>query len=644
MNVENGPRFALEETFELAVEAAAVGVWELSLSSYDVNWSPRCNQIFGLPLETKLTYKEFLQSVHFEDRPMVDRVVQAALDPRGTGNYDIEYRVVRPNSEIRWVAAKGRVLFGSGTGALRPHRFLGTVIDITDQRHAEHARSHLAAIVESSHDAILSNDLNGVVRSWNAGAERMFGYSKQEMIGCPVLVLIQPDFHIEEAKTSGGLRSGEKADHCETIGTRKNGEQFEVSLTISPVKDGSGKIIGASRIIRDISQQKRAERRLHQASKMEAVGQLTGGIAHDFNNILAIMLGNLELVASSLPLDSAEHQRIRQAITAAELGANLTGRLLAFARQQPLDSLVIDTAAVVSKAAEFIGGSIGSKVLLQITIVPTLWQTKVDKTQLETALLNLSVNARDAMPSGGQLHIDCRNVVLEEPHSDGLEMTTPKEYVLISVRDTGTGMTADELARASEPFFTTKPVGQGTGLGLSMVSGFIKQCGGEFRIESQLLKGTTIHLYLPRGTVCDTEHKSDTPSLPSCVQKADETILLVEDEAGIREVFSYGLRSLGYHVIDVEDGPSALAVLHSEQRVDLLLTDINLPGGMNGVALAEMAAALHPAIKIIYSSACTTDVLRRDYKPGEGWQLITKPTPLGVLFTTIRDVLDQHAT
>lgn len=645
MSIESrGRKFSVEDSLQLAIEAASIGVWELAIPSNEVLWSTRCNEIFGLPLEAELKYVDFLERVHEEDRVRVDDVIQSVLDPSGTGNYEIEYRIVRPNGEVRWVAAKGRVFFGQELEERVPYRFLGTLIDRTEHRQTEQARSHLAAIVESSHDAILSKDANGIVTSWNRGAQQMFGHSEDEIIGRPVLTLIPKDLHPEEIGILNRIRAGERIKHYETIRTRKNGEHVEVSITISPVNDSSGKVTGASTVIRDISQQKKAERRLRQAYKMEALGQLTGGIAHDFNNILAIMMGNLELIAGACSSDPLAKEKIQQTVDAAERAADLTRRLLAFARQQPLDPTIVNTAAVVNNAAEFIRSSLGATVLLQITIPPALWPTKIDKNQFENALLNLAVNARDAMPGGGRLYIDCQNVGIEDAQNDVLGALGPYEYVLISVRDTGTGMTAESLARATEPFFTTKPIGHGTGLGLSMVHGFIEQSGGRIRIDSQLSSGTTIHLYLPRANSGELELSHAPPALPTHVHRGAETILIVEDEPAIRTTLAYALKSLGYHVLDAEDGPSAIVVLRSEHRVDLLLTDITLPNGMNGVIVAEEAKALHPAIKVIFSSGYTSNVLIRDYKLAEGAHLVTKPARLKDLFAKIRNTLDESPT
>ncbi len=472
----------------------------------------------------------------------------------------------------------------------------------------------------------------------------MFGYSADEIIGRSILTLIPDHLHLEESKIVRRLRAGEKIDHFETTHIRKTGEHFEVSVTLSPVRDGSGHIGGASKVIRDISQQKTAERRVRQAYKMEALGQFTGGIAHDFNNILAIIMGNLELIAGSCSNDPFAKEKIQQTVEAAERAADLTRRLLAFARQQSLDPAVVHTGEIVRNAATFICSSLGATIAVQVTIPPDLWLTMIDKNQLENALLNLAVNARDAMPEGGQLYLDCQNVDLREAQIDALGTLHPGRYVVISVRDTGSGMTAESIAKATEPFYTTKPIGKGTGLGLSMVYGFIKQSGGHLRISSVLSSGTTVQLYLPESKAEERAPSFLPPLLPTDVSRGTETVLIVEDEHSIRTTVAYALKALGYTVFDREDGPTAVSLLQRTQHIDLLLTDITLPNGMSGVRLAEEAIALHPAIKVIFSSGYTSNVLIRDYKLAEEAHLVTKPVRMKDLFAKIRSVLDHPAT
>jgi len=644
MSVDPGnDGLSVQETLQLAVEAAAIGVWELTLPTNQIRWSPRCNEIFGLPLETELSYEKFLESIHSEDRPEVDEVVRAVLQPNGTGNYEIAYRIVRPDGEVRWVAAKGKAYFREEHGWQMPYQFVGTLIDRSEHRHAEEAHSHLAAIVESSDDAILSKGTDGVIKSWNPGAERMFGYSADEIIGRSILTLIPEHLRSEEARIIRRLRAGEKVDHFETTHITKRGEHLEVSVTISPVRDGSGQIVGASKVIRDISQQKTAERRLRQAYKMEALGQFTGGIAHDFNNILAIIMGNLELIAGSCCNDPLAKEKIQQTVDAAERAADLTRRLLAFARQQSLDPAVVHTGEVVQNAATFIGSSLGATIVVESSIAPDLWRTKIDKNQLENALLNLAVNARDAMSGGGRIYIVCQNVDITEAENDTLGTLRLGKYVRISVRDTGSGMATDSIVRATEPFYTTKTIGQGTGLGLSMVYGFIKQSGGHLRISSELSSGTTVELYLPRAKADEMAPSISPPPLPAAASQGTETILIVEDEHSIRTTLAYALRSVGYTVLDAEDGPTAVGLLRRTQHIDLLLTDITLPNGMNGVMLAKEAMARHPAIKVIFSSGYTSNVLIRDYQMVKEAHLLTKPVRMRELFSKIRRVLDLPA-
>jgi PAS domain S-box-containing protein len=396
----------------------------------------------------------------------------------------------------------------------------------------------------------------------------------------------------------------------------------------------------------DVSQRNAAEEQLRQAHKLESLGQLTGGVAHDFNNILAIILGNLEMIAQRRPVSEAAPEaeagirdHIEQAIHSVHRGADLTRRLLAYARQQPLAPRVVSIARLIDETVSFLRSTLGPTIQIETTAEPTLWDAQIDPGQLENALLNLAVNARDAMPHGGNLTIRSSNLHLDQT---ALGEIPPGEYVLLSIADTGSGMPPDVIARATEPFFTTKPVGQGTGLGLSMVYGFLKQSGGHLQIESQINAGTSIHLYLPRAHPAVPATPAANPAsfrrrLP---RGGKERILVVEDEHAIRTVLVSILRTLGYTVLEAEDGPTALTHLRQPGHIDLLLTDVVLPNGISGGLLAADARILRPGIKVLFSSGYTRNVLIRDRRLEEGVHLLTKPFHLAELATAVRQVLD----
>ena len=388
----------------------------------------------------------------------------------------------------------------------------------------------------------------------------------------------------------------------------------------------------------DVTERNAAEQRNRQAYKIESLGQLTGGIAHDFNNLLTILTTSLELIAQQ-DLDPPSRSLVEDAIHSVHTGVSLTRRLLTYASRQPLEAEVVRVEKLLDSMAPFLKAGIGTAITLQVTSAPGLWQSTVDPHQLESALLNLSLNARDAMPQGGSLRIAARNYHIGRNQPGPLGDINAGDYVLLTITDTGIGMPESVLSRATEPFFTTKPIGQGTGLGLNMVYGFLRQSGGSFQIESKPNAGTTIFLYLPRatpsGTVLIPQTIAATP-----IPRGSETILLVEDEPTIRHVLTLLLRSLGYTVLDANDGPSALAQLAATPGVSLLLTDVILPRGMDGQALAAQARTLYPALRILYSSGYTQDVLVRDKRISEDARLLTKPYHVTDLARELRLVLD----
>ena len=391
-------------------------------------------------------------------------------------------------------------------------------------------------------------------------------------------------------------------------------------------------------ICQDITERRATEHQLRQAQKMEAVGQLTGGIAHDFNNLLTVVLGNLQLLERALRADERNHRRIRTAVEAVERGAELTKRLLAFSRKQRLEPKVVDANALLSGMDDLLHRALGEEVELEVARADDLWLTKADQSQLETAILNLAINARDAMPGGGKLTVETANAHLDSEYASLHVEVTPGEYVLIAVSDTGTGIAKDVIDKVFQPFFTTKETGKGTGLGLSMVHGFVKQSGGHIKIYSEPGCGTTVKIYLPREKVSALQ--AGAPTLGSvALATGQETILLVEDDAKVREVAVSLLRELGYRVLEAVDGPSALAVIEGDQAIDLLFSDIVMPGGMNGLELAQQARRRRPDLRVLHTSGYAEAAVAR----GSGVaadSLIGKPYRKEDLARKVRRALD----
>jgi PAS domain S-box-containing protein len=385
-----------------------------------------------------------------------------------------------------------------------------------------------------------------------------------------------------------------------------------------------------------------AHEQLRQAQKMEAVGQLTGGIAHDFNNLLQGVTGSLELIRRHIRqgrVDGLE-RFIDGAMASAERAAALTHRLLAFSRRQPLDPRAVDANPLIASMEELLRRSLGSRIRLEVRGADDLWLTLCDGNQLESAILNLCINARDAMPGEGSLYITTSNVVLDAGEARRLGDIEAGQYVRIAVSDTGTGMSPDTVAKAFEPFFTTKPIGQGTGLGLSMIYGFVRQSGGQVRIDSALDRGTTVNLYLPRHEGdAGTDQRVPGASMVPAVVAASETVLVVEDDEVIRGLIVETLEDMGYRTWQAADGPSGLAILQSSVSVDLLVTDIGLPG-LNGRQVADAARLLRPGLKVLFMTGYAENAIAGSDYLGEGVELITKPFAIDAFTQRVAAMLD----
>jgi signal transduction histidine kinase/CheY-like chemotaxis protein len=383
------------------------------------------------------------------------------------------------------------------------------------------------------------------------------------------------------------------------------------------------------------------EHALRQSQKMEAVGQLTGGVAHDFNNLLQVIIGNLDTLQRNLPEESSRLKRAAaHAMNGARRAGALTRRLLAFSRRQPLDPKPLNVNALVTSLSELIHRTLGETVAVETVLAAGLWQVEADNNELEAAMLNLAVNARDAMLDGGRLTIETSNAHIDEAYAANYAEVTPGQYVCIAVSDTGMGMDEATVAKAFEPFFTTKPVGRGTGLGLSQVYGFVKQSGGHVKIYSEVDQGTTVKIYLPRLTSAESIANDET-DLPVPEGQSEETILVVEDDDEVRTYSVEILRELGYRVVEAHDGPSALRLLERQVRVDLLFTDVVLPGGVTGAQVAAQARELKPSLKVLFTTGYARNAIIHHGRLDKGVKLITKPFGSTELAARVRDVLDE---
>jgi PAS domain S-box-containing protein len=484
-----------------------------------------------------------------------------------------------------------------------------TYREVSERKRTEEARARLAAIVESSQDAIVGKDLNGTVISWNQGAEKIFGYRADEMIGQSILrLLLPPGQEHEEDGILERIGQGETVDMPDTTRLRKDGKLIHVSLMICPVRHTDGRIVGVSKIARDITERKLLERQLRQSQKMEAIGQLTGGIAHDFNNLLAIVIGNLGLLEPMIGGNEVALRRLKPAQKAASRGADLTRRLLALASKEDLKPASTRLDEAILETIEMVGHALGPEVKIVTKFSASVPPVFVDAAGLASALLNLAVNARDAMPKGGTLTISTEMSDLDEsfPGVQAKELKAGA-YARITVSDTGHGMSRETLERALEPFFTTKPRNKGTGLGLAMVYGFARQSGGIVRLYSEENYGTTVSLYLPlAGEITSPAIELPAEHLPL---HAGGTVLVVDDEAELLEIAHAYLMEMGYSAMRANNAATALLNIAQCKDIDLMITDIIMPGGMNGVELAEKARQINPRLKIIYSSGFPADAL-----------------------------------
>jgi signal transduction histidine kinase/CheY-like chemotaxis protein len=432
----------------------------------------------------------------------------------------------------------------------------------------------------------------------------------------------------------------------EFMNRRKTGETFWELASIAPVKDAHGKIINYVAVKEDISERKATEERLRHSQRMETIGQLTGGIAHDFNNLLAIILGNLQLLEERRGHDRESRELITDAIWSTERGAQLTHRLLAFARRQRLNPKVTDLNHIVEEMAGLLRRTLGERIEIRELLAAGVWHTMIDRGQLESALLNLVVNARDAMPTGGVLTIATETAELPRDLGNTGEDVTPGEYVVLAVGDTGVGMPPEVLERIFEPFFTTKKFGEGSGLGLSMVYGFVRQSGGTITVDSTVGRGTQVRLYLPRAATVADAVADEQPGKRRREKSSSgsEVILIVEDDSRVRKTATSILRKHGYEVIEASDASEALQAVDRLPRLDLLFADVVLANGINGSELAHQVLCRRPETRVLLTSGYVQQSPAVEGMLREGIDLLPKPYRRSELTSRVRELLDRPAS
>jgi len=512
--------------------------------------------------------------------------------------------------------------------------------DITERKQAEKTSIRLAAIVESSDDAIIGKDLAGLIQSWNAAAEKIFGYSAGEMVGGRMTLQIPADQPDEENQMLEKVKEGGSVRNFETVRQSKDGRRIDVAVTVSPIKDSMGRIVGASEVVRDISDRRKLEAQFRQSQKMEAIGQLAGGVAHDFNNILAVIQLQSELLKAGGNLSPKQSDYADEIGTAIQRAAALTRQLLLFSRKEVLKLRDLDLNQSINNMAKMLWRILGENIQVQFKFAMQSLFIHADAGMMDQVLMNLAVNSRDAMPKGGRLIIETSTVEFDESIRGQSAQARPGSFVCLSVSDTGCGIPAENLPRIFEPFFTTKEVGKGTGLGLATIFGIVQQHQGWVHVYSEIGHGTTFRIYFPRLAGM-TGQQPEQPAL-TALRGGSETILLVEDDAFLRASVRNTLTQFGYRVLDAINGNEALDVWKQHRdEIHLLLTDLVMPGGMTGIDLAGKLLKENPKLKVIYASGYNAEAAGNDFPLDEGVNFLTKPFQAQKLAQIVREKLDK---
>ena len=646
----------IEEQLRIAQTAGGVGAFEYVDGFATVSVSPQFCRLLGLQPARNLPLST-LNALVLPPHPLI---VDPAARPMPGPAEQLEFEIIRPDTgEARWLTRRGEFIRDVDWSGLR---FVGVIYDVTAAKRTEAALRTLNETLETqvamrtaerdrlwefSEDLLVVAEHDGFMLRVSPSWHRLLGHEEAGLLRMRFVDLVHPDDRPVMAGALARMQGANQPARVECRLMAADGTWRWIGWTLAP-EPGSRRLSGVGRDGTAERAQaealRQAEDALRQSQKMEAVGQLTGGIAHDFNNLLAGITGSLELVRTRIAQGRlADVDRyVVAAQGAAKRAAALTHRLLAFSRRQTLDPKPVDINRLIHGMGELIGRTVGPSIDLQVVEDNDLWTTLVDPNQLENALLNLCINARDAMPDGGRLTIETLNVTLTAETAWDWDLP-PGEYVRLSVTDTGTGMPPAVVKRAFDPFFTTKPLGLGTGLGLSMIYGFTRQSGGQVRIDSEVGFGTRMQVYLPRhhGAAAPGEASAEGSVMHRA--KGDQTVLIIDDEPTVRMLVADVLRDLGYTAIEAEDGPAGVRVLRSTAKISLLITDIGLPGGMNGRQVADVGRAMRADLKVLYITGYTENTTINASLLELNTQILVKPFAVDTLVKKISSMLDGQS-
>ncbi|MGV3742436.1 MAG: PAS domain S-box protein [Burkholderiaceae bacterium] len=627
-----------EELLRIGERMAHVGSW-----SYDLDGKGRWHgsdelyRVHGLSPAMPLSFEEIAEYFVPHSKELFKTAHDACL--RTGKSFDFEAEIRNASGDPVWIRILGEAKRNQEGGIVGTH---GAYLDISKSKESEATLREQAALLDAATDAIIVRSLEDRILYWNRAAERQYGWTAQEVLGRPVKSVLYSQSAVPfEVALEKLKRDGDFSGQITHL--RKDGSKVIVQSHWTLVRhdDGSPKSILA--IHTDITDRIDMEQKMAQMQKLNALGQLTGGIAHDFNNLLTVINGSAEILTEEFNDPSLCRELAHTIFLAGERGAQLTSRLLAFARRQELEPDVVDLCAVVNSMRGMLQRSLGEQMRLSMHYAEVVWPVYIDEAQFESALLNLCINARDAMPKGGTVKIEISNAILDERYVEKNPDAKPGDYVMLAVSDTGVGMTQETVSRAFEPFFTTKGRGQGSGLGLSMVYGFIAQSNGHIKIESSPGQGTVVRMYFPRAFAeVLAAPDAEVPGARGAIQGGAESILLVEDNELVRAHGKKVLEELGYRVQVASDGHEALALLQDGARYDLLFTDILMPHGIGGFLLAEKALSFCPDMRVLFTTGYSDSAESGIGEEPMGFPVLRKPYRRQTLAAQVRKALHSR--